>query len=227
MRFVQQKVLLPVQNQDVSVVRENTRHGSLLPNTIRAIICGPSNCGKTNALLSLIFEPNGLRFENIYVFSKSLFQPKYELLQNVISKIKGIGYFTYDQNEQIIDPSEAKENSIIIFDDVACDKQNKIRGFFSMGRHKKIDSFYLCQTYTKIPKHLIRDNVNMLIIFKQDEVNLKHIYDEHVNTDMTYSSFKDVCIECWKNKFGFFVLVKDADIDNGRYRKGFDTFIML
>ena len=59
---------------------------------------------------------------------------------------------------------------------VACDKQNNIKIYFSRGRHKNVDSFYLCRTYRRTPKHLLRDNANMLILFKQDELNLRHIY---------------------------------------------------
>lgn len=227
MRIVPQRCTLPVKNQDLEDRSEVRRHGSLLPNTIRALITGPSNCGKSNVLLSLIFEPNGLRFENIYVFSKTLYQPKYELLRNVIKEVKGIGYFNFQQSDDIIEPTDAKKNSIIVFDDIACDKQEKIRSYFSMGRHKNIDSFYLCQTYTRIPKHLIRDNANMLVIFKQDEINLRHIYNEHVNTDMTFDTFKNVCIECWKENYGFLVIIKDEEINKGRYRKEFDKFILL
>ena len=65
-----------------------------------------------------------------------------------------------------------------------------------MGRHKKVDCFYLCQTYAHVPKHLVRYNVNLLAIFRQDEVNVKHIYDDHVNTDMTYVQFKELCSKC-------------------------------
>ena len=43
------------------------RHGPLLPDSIRAVFCGPSACGMTNVLLSLIIQSNGLKFENIYV----------------------------------------------------------------------------------------------------------------------------------------------------------------
>jgi hypothetical protein len=57
-----------------------------------------------------------------------------------------------------------------------CDKQDNMRQYFSMGRHRGIDCFYLCQTYTKVPKHLIRDNANMIILFKQDELNLICLY---------------------------------------------------
>lgn len=95
-----------------------------------------------------------------------------------------------------------------------------------MGRHNGIDSFYLSQTYSKIPKQLVRDNANVLIFFKQDDMNLKHIYNDHVNTDMTFDSFKKVCSECWKDKYGFLVITKDNDIHKGRYRSKFDTYII-
>jgi len=83
------------------------------------LVVGPSNCGKTNVMLSLIESPNGLKFENIYVFSKSLYQPKYEYLEKLIKPIKGKG---------IIRP------------------------------HK-------------------------IMKFKQDDLNMRHIYRDHVNTD--------------------------------------------
>ena len=92
MEFMQQKTKLPVNNVE-KIVGENVarpkRHGQLLPDSIRAVFCGPSNCGKTNALLSLIMHPNGLKFENINVYSKSLNQPKHVFLKEskITSKI--------------------------------------------------------------------------------------------------------------------------------------------
>ena len=75
-----------------------------------------------------------------------------------------------------------------------------------MGRHGLID---LCQTHSRIPKHLVRDNVNFLVLFRQDEMNLKHIYDDHVNTDMPYSKFKELCSACWNNgKMSSLLLIK-------------------
>ena len=65
--------------------------------------------------------------------------------------------------------------------------------------------FYLCQTYAKIPKHLIRDNENLLILFKQDDTNLKYVYNDHVNTDMFYKDFCELCRCCWQQKYGFVV----------------------
>lgn len=228
MRLIKQDANIKVRNLDfLNNSQSKIKHTMLLPNSIRALIVGPSNCGKTNVMLSLIESPNGLKFENIYLYSKSLYQPKYEYLRELIKPIRGMGYYTFADNTDVLSPEDAKKNSIMIFDDVACEKQNNIRNYFSMGRHKDIDSFYLCQTYTRIPKHLIRDNANFIIMFKQDEMNMKHIYNDHVGTDMTFKEFIDICGECWKDKHGFLVISKDNEINCGRYRKGFDIFITI
>ena len=66
------------------------------------------------------------------------------------------------------------------------------------------------------------------MIFRQDDVNLKHFYDDHVNTDISYLQFKDLFSKCWNDDdHGF--LVTDTDrrgLDCVRYRKGFDCFAM-
>ncbi|XP_011698121.1 PREDICTED: uncharacterized protein LOC105456047 [Wasmannia auropunctata] len=118
----------------------------MLPTSIRGIICGPSNCGKTNVLISLLESPHGVRFENVYIYSKSLQQPKYQYLESILSPIEEIGYFTFSNNSDVVPPNEALPNSIFVFDDVACDKQDVIREYFAMGRHAHVDCFYLCQT---------------------------------------------------------------------------------
>lgn len=202
------------------------RHGPLLPNTIRCIVCGPSNCGKTNVVFSLLTDPKGLRFENLYVFSKSLQQPKYVLLSQIMRSVPEVGYFTFDNSEDVPSPETAKENSVMVFDDVACDSQDQMRAYFSMGRHKSVDCFYLSQSYTRVPKHLLRDNANLLLLFRQDDLNLKHVYDEHVNSDMSFTQFKNLCTDCWnKDRFSFVVVCKDFDLNAGRYRCGLDTFV--
>lgn len=144
-----------------------------------------------------------MKFENIYIYSKSLYQPKYQYLEKILKRIKGIGFYKYSENDEIIEPSNAKKNSIFVFDDIICDKQNNVSAFFSMGRHKEVDCFYLCQSYTRIPKQLIRDNANMLVIFKQDNNNLKHIFNNHVNPDMTFTEFETICRFCWNKNSDF------------------------
>lgn len=226
MEFVEQPCTLKVENHDVSR-NELKRHGPLFPDSVRAIIAGASGSGKTNSLISIIEDSNGLKFKNIYIFSKSLHQPKYQYLKNVLEPLRGLGYYAYGKNDDVIPVAEAKPYSLMIFDDVITEKSTSMRDYFCMGRHNKIDSFYLCQTYSKIPKQLIRDNANFIILFKQDLLNLKHVYNDHVGSDMSFDKFKSICGECWKEPYGFITLDLESNINEGRYRKGFDCYIVV
>lgn len=226
--LIEQHASLPIENLDFFANDEHSiRHSILFPNHLRMVFSGPSGSGKTNALLSLLFNPNGIRYENIYIYSKSLFQPKYQLLEEVMKKIPEIGYFKFSDNEDIIDPSEACENSFFIFDDVVFEKQEKIQKYYCMSRHKNIDLVFLVQSYITAKKKT-RDNFNLISLFRQDDVNLKHAFDEHVSPDMSYDTFKQLCSMCWNSSdYGFITIVKDFPLDKGRYRIGFDKYIKL
>lgn len=220
---------LPVVNFDTNIeIKRINKHGSLLGDCKRSLIVGPSGCGKTNALISLLTHPNGLRFTNIYLYSKTLFQPKYAYLRAVLAPLKYIGYYEYENSNDIIHPRDVKDFSVIVFDDVICSEQSPIREHFSYGRHKKIDCFYLCQTYSSISRQLIRDNSNFILVFRQNNQNLKHIFDDHINDgEMTFQTFKNICSQCWKEPFGFLCINKDETKNSGRYRQGFDRFIQV
>lgn len=233
MRFNKQVIDIPVDNNDAWDPKETTndqkRHSALLPDSIRCIIAGPSNCGKTNLLVNLIVSENGLKFENLYVYSKTLWQTKYKYLKNLIHPIQGMKYFEFSSSDALIEPKDAMPNSIIIFDDVISEKnQETIKNYYSLGRHRNVDSFYLTTTYTRVNKHLIRDNCNFLIFFRQDELNLKHIFkDMGVGCHMKFTEFQKFCFECWNHKYGFAVIDLDSDIECGRYRKGFSNYLTI
>lgn len=230
---IRKKVSLPVMNFDVVIGEtpykdSRSRHGEQFPNNVRAIIVGPSNSGKTNAVFNMLFHPNGLKFSNLYVFSKSLYQPKYLFLESLVKELDGVGYYPFNDNETILKPEEAKPNSVMIFDDVICEKQNNITSYFSRGRHNDIDVLYLSQSYSKIPKQLVRDNTNFLMIFRQDERNLRHIFHDHVTPDIDFSQFKLLCDKAWsRNEKGFLTIDKEADKNGGRYRYDFDKHVSV
>lgn len=232
MQFIQQPTTIAIKNFDCKTHAFKSdnpnKHGPLLPNSIRCIVCGPSGCGKTNVIISLLEDPNGLRFENIYLYSMSLYQPKYVYLKNVLSEIEEIGFHPFASNDEVIPPENAKHNSIFIFDDVITQKQNNIKSYFCMGRHNNIDCFYLTQSYAHVPKHLIRENANLLLLFKQDDMNLKHIFNDFgLATDLGFEKFKEICQQCWINKYDFLVLDLERSVNDGKYRKGFDNFIKM
>ena len=55
------------------------KNHQMLPNNIRGIICGPSNCGKTTLLFRLLLK-NYIEYDRLYIFSNSLNQIEYKLL---------------------------------------------------------------------------------------------------------------------------------------------------
>ena len=227
MKVIQQGLVLPILPTLTTITKRNPKHNNLFPNSVRCIICGPSGSGKSTAVISLLLGENGVKFENLYIFSKSLFQPLYKLLESIIQQIKEIGFYVFTRYEDLVQPEEAKPNSVFIFDDVAWEEQNKILSFFSMGRHRDLDVFYLTQSYARLPKHLLRDNASMLVVFKQDNLNLKHIFEDHVISDMSLTDFQKLCQMCWKQKNGFLTIYKDNDLNHGRYRQNFDKFICI
>lgn len=226
MRFVEQATRIEVTKVVGESENNGSRHGPLLPDSIRAVICGPSNSGKTQTIINLLLSENGLKFENVYVFSKSLAQPKYVFLEKVFAEIPEIGYHAFSNNQDILSPDQVQNNSVMIFDDIANEKQESAKLFFSVGRHFNTDSFYLCQSYSQIPKHLVRDNLNLIILFPQDTLNLQNLYKSHVNADMSFKTFLFMCQQCWQQKYGFLLINKDVEIRRGRYRRGFNSFIL-
>ena len=131
MNFQTQSLKLPVVNFDITVEEEKRtkRHGELLPDSIYAVFCSPSNCGKTNSLLAFITHPNGLRFENVYVYSKSLNQSKYRFLKELLQPINGVQYFPSSKYDEVDAPNNALPNSVIVFNDIACEKQDTVKRF--------------------------------------------------------------------------------------------------
>ena len=67
-------------------------HPCMPADVFRMLICGPSNSGKTNILMNMIYFL--LEFDKIYLFSKNLHQNKYQtLLQDFAEQINPtVGY---------------------------------------------------------------------------------------------------------------------------------------
>lgn len=61
---------------------------------------------------------------------------------------------------------------------------------FSMDRHLGAKSiFCLAKIYSKIPKQMVRNNTNFLVILKQDYTNLQRDFNDHCFADMNFSKF--------------------------------------
>lgn len=149
----------------------------------------------------------------------------------MLRSIKEIGCYTFSASDNVINLNEMKKNSLIVFDDVINDRginKTVVRDIFTLGRHQNLDVVYIIQSYTKLNKHLIRDNCNFIILFKQDELNLKHVFNDFgVDADMKFDEFKKLCLECWRKPFGFVCISLEHEVNNGRYRKNFNEFLQV
>ena len=69
-------------NHNFSWKTEKGRNNSpLLPEDIRGLIVGKSNCGKTTLILNLLLNPGWLDYNHLFVFGKSLHQKEYIILK--------------------------------------------------------------------------------------------------------------------------------------------------
>lgn len=147
----------------------------------------------------------------------------------MLHSIKEIGCYTFSASENIIEPNQMKKNSLVVFDDVINDRginKTVVRNIFTLGRHRNLDVVYIVQSYTKLSKHLIRDNCNFIILFRQDDLNLRHVYNDFgVNADLKFEDFRNLCIECWREPFGFACISLEHNVNSGRYRKNFNEYL--
>ena len=150
------------------------------------LICGPSNSGKTNILLHMLYEL--LEFDKIYLFSKNLHQNKYQThLQDLAERINPrVGYEVIEAlGDEIIPLKElpVDNQKIVVFDDLVCESNhNSIINYFINGWHRNCCVIYLTQTFYKVPK-IIRDNCSHFCIFRflprenmriADEIGVDH-----------------------------------------------------
>ena len=191
----------------------------MFPNILRCGIFRPSGCGKTNVLMTILLHVRP--FRNIYLCSKTSYQEKYTQLRELVNDYNKSNKpkITLHDVVALPEPENVAPRSIVIFDDILTENQDKIANFFLRGRHREISCFYLAQSYTKIPKKSgIRENFNYLILFRQDQVNLRQIYTEYV-TDLNFEQFRQLCDKCWREPYGFLVVDLESSC---KYKKKFE-----
>ena len=104
-------------------------------DVFRMFMCGPSNSGKTNVLLHMLYEL--LAYDKI--FSNNLHQSKYQaLLQDFDERINPEdGYKAIETSGDEIIPLEdlpVDNQKIVVFDDLVCEcNQNNIINYFTAG----------------------------------------------------------------------------------------------
>ena len=161
--------------QSVGNCRENN---PLLPQSLRGLIIGKSEYGKTTVIFNLLLQPGWLDYNHLYIFVKSLRQQEYrngfegglskqqisnvftsqEMLQSpliAIAKYSGarngeIRAYYYDDCQNIPDRSalDHTQQNLLLLDDCFLGKQNKAEAYYTRGRHNNCDTIYIPSTTT-------------------------------------------------------------------------------
>ena len=170
-------------------------------NIFRMLICGNSGSGKTNLLYHTLMKPL-VFFDKIYLYAKNLEQDKYKLMMDEINDIsKQVGYdVLVCSNNDIIPVSDMLNNdfqTIVIFDDFVCDKNQKpIIDYFIQGRHANCSVIYLSQSFYKTPKD-IRLNCSHYCIYNFPSSRERNLICNELGVD------KEKYIKATKKQYSF------------------------
>ena len=178
--------------------------------TNRTLIVGPSFCGKTHLLLNKL---RLIRLEDpekqIRIITRC--PEQYEDVKLDLE----LGDIEVEEN---VGDLEEYRGCCVVFDDMLDSNQKLIDPFFTRGRHKSCDVYYLCQSYFDAPKKTVRNNSNIIILFQQTLKDVEHIHRDISGFDMSYEEFKSLCREAWNEKFNYLLINRLEDKNGSRYR---------
>ena len=174
--------------------------------TNRTLIVGPSFCGKTHLLL------NKLRLIRLEDPEKQI-----RIITRSPEQYENIDMQGIEVEENVGDLEEYRGCCVVI-DDMLDSNQKLIDPFFTRGRHKSCDVYYLCQSYFDAPKKTVRNNSNIIILFQQTLKDVEHIHRDISGFDMSYEEFKSLCREAWNEKFNYLLINRLEDKNGSRYR---------
>ena len=164
----------------------------------RHVIIGPSNVGKTYYMLKVLEKIGNKR--PIHIITRSPNQyPNYKTTTDIkpINKYKG---------------------SVVIFDDMLGAKNSsQIDEFFTRGRLEDLDVYYISQSYFALPRQSIRNNSDILILFKQTLRDVQSMYYDIGAYDMKYDEVKEMCHKAWDEKYNYLCIDMTKNKNEGKY----------
>ena len=175
----------------------------------RHIVIGPSNVGKTYYMLKVLEKIDNQR--PIHIITRSPNQ-----------------YPNYKTNNEI-KPINKYKRSVVIFDDMLGAKiSSQIDEFFTRGRYEDLDVYYISQSYFALPRQSIRNNSDILILFKQTLRDVQSMYYDIGAYDMKYDEFQEMCHEAWDEKYNYLCIDMTKNKNEGEYcifNEGKTTYI--
>jgi hypothetical protein len=169
--------------QDLSWNEDTSKrlNSPLLPRSIRGLIVGKSQCGKTTLLLNLLLRPGWLDYDNLQIFGKSLFQPEYKILKKAFEeKLPKEAIIRLFDNRDEIMQLNVSPTSVVKEMSRNIDKKSDIDC-----------KFFETSDDVPDPKELNRDKKNLMIfddlqLEKQNKCESYYIRGRHSNVDCFY-----------------------------------------
>ena len=120
-----------------------------------------------------------------------------------------------------IKPINKYKGSVVKFDDMLGARNScQIDEFFTTGRHEDLDVYYISQSYFALPRQSIRNNSDILILFKQTLRDVQSMYYDIGAYDMKYDEFREMCmcLKAWFEKFNYLCIDMTKNENEGNYR---------
>jgi hypothetical protein len=204
------------------------------------IIVGASGSGKTNSLCTILKKFDST-FHKIYIFTNECEEPIYKYLQDFLPSwqlhMSYDGYTGYlnflRDSKRNKEKSPFFGQSVVIFDDMACEKdQTEICNQYKYGRKRStVDglgccTFYLSQTYSTIPA-FIRGQATLIIVVKVDNKNALEYLMRSVSLGTTKKQLYNM-YEYMRAKEGFgnFLMINTNANDESRIRVNFSENLL-
>ena len=185
-------------------IPEKQKH-NITPNVLtyenhRHVVIGPSNILYETYYMLKVLEKIGNK-RPIHIITRSPNQyPNYKTSTDIkpINKYKG---------------------SIVIFDDMLGARNScQIDEFYTRGRHEDLDVYYISQSYFALPRQGIRNNSDILILFKQTLGDVQSMYYDIGAYDMKYDEIKEMCHKAWDEKYNYLCIDMTKNKNEGKYR---------
>ena len=163
------------------------------------IIIGPRNVGKTYYMLKKLEKIGKKRPVHIITRSPNQY-PDYKTSTEIkpINKYKG---------------------SVVVFDDMlGSQNSSQIDEFFTRGRHEDLCVYYISQSCFSLPRQTIRNNSDVIILFKQTLRDVQCMYFDIGAYDMKYDEFKEMCHTAWSEKFNYLCIDMGKNKKDAKYR---------
>ena len=187
-----------IEKQKIDIVNNKNNIVSTYENH-RHVVIGPSNVGKTYYMLKVLEKIDNQR--PIHIITRSPNQ-----------------YPNYKTNNEI-KPINKYKGSVVIFDNMLGAKNSsQIDEFFTRRRHEDLDVYYISQSYFALPRQSIRNNSDILILFKQTLRDVQSMYYGIGAYDMKYDEFKEMCHKAWDERFNYLCIDMTENKNEGKYR---------